>query len=271
MELTVMQLGATVNSLKFEGRETMLRYESEAEYLDSNTYFSSVIGRYGNRIGGAEFPLDGKTYKLDANEGKNQLHGGRDSINRRMWTVEQADTEQVKMSIIMPDGDNGFPGNLKMTVTFKLSDNSLLMVFEGETDAPSVFAPTFHPFFVYNEAKLKINASEHVEVDNELIPTGRLLPCNDEFDYSAAREVPLTLDDAFVLNGEYALSFENENYSMELWTDFPAVQIYSANPNGVAIEPEFFPDSPNHPNFPSTMLRPGEKFRRYAEYRFFKR
>lgn len=270
LELTVMEFGATVHSLKFKGRETVLRCESEEEYAKSGAFYSATIGRYGNRIGGAAFTLDGKEYKLTANEGENQLHGGPDSYDKRYWSVEYADNEKIRMSIFSPDGDNGFPGNLKMTVTYSLTKNALRVLFEGETDAPTVFAPTLHPYFVYGETpSICINANYHLDVDGALIPTGALLPCSGKFDFSAMRELDTSFDDAFVLNGEHALTYKTDAYTMELWTNFPAVQIYSGHPNGVAIEPEEFPDAPNHPAFPNTVLRAGEKFSKWAEYRFF--
>lgn len=269
-ELTVMEFGATVNSLKFKGQETVMRCESEQEYVDTAAFFSAAIGRYGNRIGNAAFTLDGKEYKLVPNEGKNQLHGGPNAFDKRYWTVECADDEKIRLSILSPDGDNGFPGNLKMTVTYSLTENGLRIVFEGETDAPTVFAPTFHPYFVYGGTpSICINAKQHLEVDDGLIPTGVLLPCDGKFDFSEMRELDMSFDDAFVLSGEHALTYKTDRYTMEMWTDFPAAQIYSGRPGGVAIEPEAFPDSPNHPNFPDTTLRPGEKFCKWAEYRFF--
>ncbi len=269
-ELTVMEFGATVNSLKFKGQETVMRCESEQEYVDTAAFFSAAIGRYGNRIGNAAFTLDGKEYKLVPNEGKNQLHGGPNAFDKRYWTVECADDEKIRLSILSPDGDNGFPGNLKMTVTYSLTENGLRIVFEGETDAPTVFAPTFHPYFVYGGTpSICINAKQHLEVDDGLIPTGVLLPCDGKFDFSEMRELNMSFDDAFVLSGEHALTYKTDRYTMEMWTDFPAAQIYSGRPGGVAIEPEAFPDSPNHPNFPDTTLRPGEKFCKWAEYRFF--
>ena len=269
-ELTVMEFGATVNSLKFKGKETVMRCESEQEYVDSGAFFSAAIGRYGNRIGNAAFTLDGKEYKLVPNEGKNQLHGGPNAFDKRCWSVECADDEKIRLSILSPDGDNGFPGNLKMTVTYSLTENGLRIVFEGETDAPTVFAPTFHPYFVYSGTpSLYVNAKQHLEVDGELIPSGVLLPCDGKFDFSEMRELDMSFDDAFVLSGEHALTYKTDSYTMEMWTDFPAAQIYSGRPGGVAIEPEAFPDSPNHPNFPDTTLRPGEKFCKWAEYRFF--
>ena len=270
LELSVLELGATASSLKFNGSETMLGYSTPEEYEEGTAYFSAVVGRYGNRIGGASFVLDGKRYELTANERKNQLHGGPMAFSKRKWTAENVDENEIRLSIFSPDGDNGFPGNLKMTVTYTLSGNALRLVFEAETDAPTVFAPTFHPYFRYSGTpSIMINAGEHVEVDEELIPTGRLLPCEGRYDFSSLRPIDSVYDDAFVLRGTHALTYKTPEYTMELHTDFPAAQVYSGRPGGVAIEPEAFPDSPNHANFPSTALYPGEKFRKWAEYRFF--
>jgi len=269
-ELTVMEFGAIVNSLKFKGQETVLRCDSEQEYVDAGAYYSAIIGRYANRIAKSAFTLDGKEYKLVPNEGENQVHSGPNSIDKRYWTVECADDEKISLSILSPDGDNGFPGNLKITVTYSLTENGLRVVFEGETDAPTVYAPTFHPYFAYSSTpSICINAKQHLEVGSDLIPTGKLLDCEGKFDFSEMREIDTSLDDAFVLTDEHALTLKTDSYTMEVWTDFPAVQVYSGNPAGVAIEAEAFPDSPNHPNFPDTTLRPGEKFCKWVEYRFF--
>ena len=272
IELTVMELGATVNSLKFKGQETVLRHDTEEEYIAASSFFGACIGRYGNRIGNARFTLDGKEYLLAANEGKNQLHGGPGSYDRRYWTVEYADEETLRLSILSPDGDNGFPGTLKMTVIYTLLEDGIRVVFLGGTDKPTVFAPTIHPYFTYREsAAIRINADSHLAVDEGLIPTGELLPCEGKFDFHELRKLDLSYDDAFVLNGSEALEFVSDNYTMKMITDFPAAQMYTGKAGGVALEPEAFPDSPNHPNFPSTVLRPGEVFEKFVEYRFSER
>ena len=291
LEVAVTGLGATVLSVKYKGEEMTCGYQCPKCALEGKGFLFKSVGRYANRIGNACFDLDGKHYVLAPNEGKNQLHGGPDSYDKRIWNTEIVDgvdergekTEALKCSIFSPDGDNGFPGNLTMTVTFSLVRSTLHIVFGGETDAPTHFAPTVHPYFNLGrsgsvmDARLQIKASGHLDVDSELIPTGKILPCDGRFDFSQTRTISTDFDDCFICPEEYCCTLEMNGHSMEVWTDMPAIQIYTGismpapynSHDGVAIEPEFYPGSPNYPEFPSTVLRPGEAFCKYVDYKFF--
>ena len=262
-----MDYGAPILSLRYKGVETVASHQNPEEYINDSTYLCKTVGRYGNRIGKSRFTLDGREYILVPNEGDNQLHGGPMSFCERVWDVI-ADEDSIRMSISSPDGDNGFPGNLTMSVIFTIVADALHIDFEGETDMLTVFAPTIHPYFLCDGAQMILNAGNHVEVDGELIPTGNIVPCSGKYDYTSWRTVTDDLDDAFVIESDYALTYANKDFKMEVWTDFPAVQVYSGSSLGVAIEPEFYPDSPNHENFPDTTLHPGNKFRKYCEYKF---
>ena len=283
MRASVATLGGTIVSIKFHDKEMVLGYADPADYVPGRFSLNLTIGRYANRIGNASFILNDKKYLLPANEGKNILHGGKNNYGNRKWTAEIVDDNTVAMSIFSPDGDNGFPGNLTMKAIYSIEEPDTFQVkFEGETDADTVFAPTVHPYFSFGDTgsvldlKMKMNASGHLEVDDGLIPTGNILPCEDEFDFSSEKAVNVNFDDAFVLNSEHALSISNDNVAMDMYTDMPAVQIYTGKglkapfkPNeGIAIEPEYFPDSPNHSNFPSTVLKAGEKLSKYVQYKF---
>ena len=282
LELSVMTLGATVTGLKFRGRETVLRYDAAEDYLNKIGYINAAIGRYANRIRGARFSLNGREYILPANEGRNQLHGGPESYDRRVWQGELVCDDAVRFTLFSPDGDNGFPGNLTAAVTYRVQGGAFRMDFEAVSDADTVFAPTSHLYFNLDgsahilDHELMINAGRYLEVDGELIPTGRLLPTEGDFDFKAMRKVAGDYDHCFVLSSSHACTVQAGGISMELHTDFPALQIYTASMMGepfgrnagLAIEPEFFPDSPNHPEFPTTLLKAGEKFHKYAEVRF---
>lgn len=281
LQLSVTNLGATVVSLRYKGRETVLGYDSPALYLEKDAFLGAVIGRYANRIGGSAFTLGGVEYRLPANEGENQLHGGPDSYDRRPWEAEIRG-ETLRFTLQSPDGDNGFPGNLTAVVDYSLQGDTLRMDYEARCDKDTVYAPTSHMYFDLSgkgdslKARLEVNADYVLEVDKGLIPTGRLLPVDPVFDFRKMRTVGRDYDHCFVLNGEYCCALEDGGLRMEIRTDFPAVQIYTGTfvpaphgkNGGLAIEPEFFPDSPNKPDFPSTLLRAGEDFRRWAEYRF---
>lgn len=282
LSVSVSSRGATVTSLRFRGRETVLGYDSDEGYLRGGAYLGATVGRVGNRIGGSAFELNGVRYALAPNEGENQLHGGPNSYDRRLWTAEKLDELALRFTLDSPDGDNGFPGNLRAGVVYRVSGATLRIEFEGESDRDTVYAPTNHMYFDLAgkgeilSARLWLGADRVVEPGPGLIPTGRLLPAEGAFDFSTLRPVAQDYDHAFVLTGEHACRMEDEGIAMDLYTDFPALQVYTgkfldpphrAN-HGLALEPEFFPDGPNHPDFPSITLRAGERFFRWAEYRF---
>ena len=282
LELSAMELGATVTSLKYRGREQVLRYDAAEDYLNKVPYICSAIGRYANRIGKSSFTLGGIEYILPANEGRNQLHGGPESFDRRVWRAELVGDSAVRFELDSPDGDNGFPGHLKAAVTYSLCGNSFRIDFEGLSDADTLYSPTSHMYFVLDSSQsclnteLMINADRYVEVDRELIPTGRLLPADGAFDFRTSRPIGQDYDHCFVLSSTHACTMKSGGQSIELHTDFPAVQIYTASAMtapftkncALAVEPEFFPDGPHQPAFPSTVLKKGEKFHKYAEFRF---
>ena len=282
LQVCVITLGATVYSIKYKGRETVLNYPDAQSYLDGTAFINAAIGRYGNRIGDAKFSLNGKEYQLVANEGKNQLHGGPMSYDKRVWQAEVLGDNSVRMSIFSPDGDNGFPGNLTAGVTYSVEGSTLRMDFDGISDADTVYAPTSHLYFNLDnsdnvlEHKLWVNSSGWLEVDEGLIPTGTVLPTEGDFDFSSLRTIGVNFDHCFTLNGEHACTAQAGGIRMDMYTDFPAMQLYTGSamgaPHGVngglAIEPESYPDSPNKPQFPTTTLKAGEKFLKYARFVF---
>ena len=281
LAVSVTTLGATVTALRYRGRDCVPSYDSPEGYLGGTAYLGAAIGRYGNRIAGARFTLNGKEYRLPANEGPNQLHGGPESYDRRAWTAEVLE-DAVRFTLLSPDGDNGFPGNLSAALTYSLSGSTLRLDFEGDTDADTVYAPTSHMYFDLSgrenclAAELSVGASRYLEVDAGLIPTDITPVEGTRFDFRSMRKIGSAYDHCFVLDGETACVLRDGEVQMTLTTDFPAVQVYTGEflpppfkPFGaVALEPESFPDSPNRPDFPDTTLRAGEHFRRWAEYRF---
>ena len=282
LTLSVSTLGATVQRLRYKGRDCVLGYDSPEEYLAGSAYLGATVGRVGNRIGGSAFTLDGVRYALTPNEGENQLHGGPDSFDRRRWEAEILNENALRLTLLSPDGDNGYPGTLRAAVTYRVTGGTLRIEFEGESDRDTIFAPTNHMYFDLSgkgqvlENNLWLNAERYVEPGAGLIPTGRLLPAEGDFDFRSPRRIGRDYDHAFVLSGEHACTLCAGGLQLELWTDFPAMQVYTgaflppphAPRQGLALEPEFFPDSPNHPGFSDITLRAGERFRRWAEYRF---
>ena len=281
LEVSVTTYGAMVTSIKYKGVERAVCYSTTEDAISGKGYLCKTIGRYANRIGRAAFALDGVEYRLPANEGENQLHGGPNSYDKRVWEAKVED-DSVLFSIFSPDGDNGFPGNLRMTIRYALRGSTVRIDFGGETDKATVYAPTVHHYFNLNnadsvlEAELQVNASGHLEVDSGLIPTGKILQCEGKFALNEMRVIGENLDDCFLTPEELLCTLKMGSCRLETWSDMPAVQIYTGEHlhepfrvnQGIAIEPEFYPDSPNHPEFPSTVLRPGEQFSKYIEYRF---
>jgi len=285
--LKVFELGATAHSLIFDGREMIISHKDVQDYKIGSGNISVIVGRYANRIGGAKFTLNGHEYKLTANERGNTLHGGDENTiwSRRVWKGEIVGENAVKFTLFSPDGDNGFPGNMLASVTYSVEDDRVKLLFEGESDADTVFAPTSNMYFNLDgrknmlTAEICINSSRWLEVGDNLVPTGKLADADGEYDFRNGRVISRDFDNAFALDGEHACSLTCSDTQMDIYTDFPAIHMYCGGGlpadvgknSGIALEPEFYPDSPNKPQFPSTVLKKGEKFCRYAMYIFSKK
>ena len=254
-------------------------------------YFGALVGRYANRIAGGRFPLDGRTYALAPNEGPNTLHGGARGFDKRVWDVAAVE-EGVRLSRVSPHGEEGFPGRLEMSVTYTLDGSGALrIVYEAVTDAPTVLNPTNHSYFNLSGSghagghELRLAASRITPVDAGLIPTGGFDDVTDtRFDFRRARKVGSGYDHNYVTDKGVTEAAEKvaELYDpasgrvLTVATTEPGLQLYTADHlgepfapgDGIALETQHFPDSPNRPGFPSTVLRPGEVFRSETVYGF---
>ncbi|MGW5086117.1 aldose epimerase family protein [Streptomyces coelicoflavus] len=254
-------------------------------------YLGALVGRYANRIAGGRFPLNGRTYALAPNEGPNVLHGGARGFDKRVWDVA-AVAEGVRLSRVSPHGEEGFPGRVEMSVTYTLQESGALRIaYEAVTDAPTVLNPTNHSYFNLGGSghagghELRLAASRITPVDAGLIPTGGLDDVTDtRFDFRRARKVGSGYDHNFVLDKGVTDAAEQvaELYDpasgrvLTVATTEPGLQLYTADHlgepfapgDGIALETQHFPDSPNRPGFPSTVLRPGEVFRSETVYGF---
>ncbi|MGQ4423868.1 aldose epimerase family protein [Streptomyces violaceoruber] len=254
-------------------------------------YFGALVGRYANRIAGGRFPLDGRTYALAPNEGPHTLHGGTRGFDKRVWDVAAVE-EGVRLSRASPHGEEGFPGRLEMSVTYTLDESGALRIaYEAVTDAPTVLNPTNHSYFNLSGSghagghELRLAASRITPVDAGLIPTGGLDDVTDtRFDFRRARKVGSGYDHNYVLDKGVTEAAEKvaELYDpasgrvLTVATTEPGLQLYTADHlgepfapgDGIALETQHFPDSPNQPGFPSTVLRPGEVFRSETVYGF---
>jgi len=294
MIVEVMTLGAMLTEIQAPDRQGIFTNvvpgtNSFDAYLH-NTFSaqSQVIGRVANRIANARFTLDGVEYQLDANSGRNQIHGGRNGFGRRVWQSQMLPPGEhdasVRFTISSPDGDDGFPGNLTDSVTYTLTDdNELRLDYTASTDKATPVNLCCHAYFNLagyggvGGQELWLNADQYTPTDNQLIPTGEIVPVKgtpldfttpaligEHADQLTGRR---TFDNNFVINGGgkslvlAARARDPESGRvLEVRTTQPGIQLYTGNRHAFALETQHFPDSVNHSNFPSTILRPGETF-----------
>lgn len=310
LEADVFGYGARIAALRVPvaggWRNVTLGHAALEPYVTEHSHLGATAGRFANRIGGARFTLDGKTYDLPANNGPNTLHGGPDGFAYRLWAAAP-DGGGVAFTLVSPAGDQGFPGQLTAQVRYTVAGAALVIDYTATTDAPTVLNLTNHAYFnlagggpdaaLITDHVLTVAADRFVPTRPDLIPTGDLAPvAGTAMDFRTphrigeridADEPPLKLaggyDHCYVLadapRGEpmFAARVEAAGLTMETWTTEPAVQVYSGNflkgqpfkwRTGLCLETQHFPDSPNQPQFPSTVLRPGETFRSRTVYRF---
>ena len=322
VKMSVTNFGGRIISLLVPDKigllaNVVLGYDSAKKYLNGNASFGATIGRYGNRLAKAKFTLEGKEYQLAVNNGVNALHGGPKGFHKVYWNVKPVAKPEgvaLEMTYLSKDGEEGYPGNLSVKVTYILTDlNELMIDYEAMTDKTTVLNLTNHSYFnlagegngdILNHS-VTINADRFTPVDEGLIPTGELRPVKGTpFDFLSAHAVGERIeqpdlqlkfgkgyDHNWVLNkkaNELSLAatvFEpTTGRVMEAWTTEPGVQFYTGNflngkdigpsgkpynfRNGLCLETQHFPDSPNHKDFPSTILKPGEVYMQRTVYKF---
>ncbi len=322
MQARIMTYGGIIVSLTAPDREghyadVVLGYDSLADYLKGNSaYFGAMIGRYGNRIAHGRFELDGVTYKLATNNGPNALHGGLVGFDKVVWKVAKAAVgahgPELELTYLSRDGEEGYPGNLKVKATYTLmEDDSLRLEYEAVTDKDTVVNLTQHSYFNLRGHGdilghvLQIPASRFTPVDDTLIPTGELRSvAGTPFDFRQPTAIGARINtpDEQLTNGKgydhnwvldkapgaltiVASVYERETGRvLEVFSTEPAVQFYSGNfldgtsvgkggwayarHDGLALEPQHYPDSPNHADFPSVVLKPGQTYRNTIMYKF---
>lgn len=279
-------------------------------------FLSTLVGRYGNRIAKGKFTLEGKEYSLSINNGPNHLHGGPTGFHARVWDAEQLSENSLKLHYLSADGEEGFPGNLDMTVVYTFTDdNELVIDYTGTTDKTTVVNMTNHGFFsltgianptpTIEDLECEINADYYVPIDDTSIPTGEIESVKGTpFDFTTPHAVGERIDadhiqtkrgagydHCFVLNkkqpGELTFAARvvepKSGRMMEVYTTEPGVQVYTDNwadgykgqhgatfprRSAICFEAQHFPDSPNHPYFPSVVLKPGEVYTQKTIYKF---
>jgi aldose 1-epimerase len=317
VEAVVISYGATLVSLKVPDRngkvaDIVLGYDDLSDYEQGTSFFGATIGRYGNRIAGGEFTLDGTVLHLPKNDGPNSLHGGTKGFNKRVWTGvdrSRADAQVLELSYTSPDGEEGYPGTLMVKVTYTLpaETNELRIDYAATTDKDTVVNLTNHSYFNLSgdasreivDHRLLLRAPQFTPVDSTLIPTGELRAVHGTpFDFAKLTAIGARIhqddeqlkfgkgyDHNWVLKREEkgGLQLAAEVFEptsgrvLEVLTTEPGIQFYSGNfldgtakgkggqpyghRTGLCLETQHFPDSPNHPKFPSTVLKPGESYR----------
>ena len=281
--------------------DVVLGLPAARDYVDDGGYLGATIGRFGNRIAGGRFDLDGVEHRLTTNQFGNTLHGGERGFDRHAWAVADEGPTHATLTLTSPDGDQGFPGRLEVAVTFRVAPGEVEIAYRARTDAPTVVNLTNHAYFQLDGAgtgpvddhELEVAAAAFLPLRDDLVPTGEVRAvAGTRFDLRRARRlgdvlagddpqlrIAGGLDHHYVVDGSglrrAARLVGRSGRSLEVHTDQPGVQVYTGahfdgsvtgldgplGPRaGVALETQGFPDAPNHPDFPSAVLRPGQEY-----------
>lgn len=309
-EIQLIDYGAHIISVKVPDRSGKLAnvnlgYDNFASYLERHPYLGSTVGRFCNRIADGSFSLDGQTYKLAVNNGRNHLHGGVLGFDRLMWSYEEITSSRIcgiRFHLMSPDGQEGYPGNLSVSVDYQWNDhNELTYSFQATTDKSTVINLTNHAYWnLSGEAgeilqhELQLNCEKYLPIDETLLPVGRYESVtNTPLDFrtptkigtriAQVQKVTSGYDHCFVVDGTEEelrlaarISEPNSGRVMEVLTTQPGIQLYTGNHlsgsfpryGGFCLETQHFPDSPNKPNFPTTRLDPGQTFNATTVHRF---
>ena len=320
-EAQICTYGGILTSLKVPDRHGVIGdvvwgYDNLADYLKRGNYFGALIGRYANRIALGRFTLDGHAYTVPPLYGPNSLHGGLKGFDKVVWTVAKVHADgpepSLELEYLSRDGEQGFPGNLRVTATYTLhADNALRLEFTAVTDAPTVCSLTNHSYFNLAgrggvlDCLLTIEADRFTPTGPDAIPTGELRAVRGTpFDFTHPTAIGARInaadeqlkiahgyDQNWIINrpapgklvSAATVADPASGRVMELWTTAPGLQFYSANfmsgttgkggwiyqpRQALCLEPQQFPDAPNQPAFPSSVLRPGQTYRHTILYRF---
>lgn len=320
LEVKITNYGGIITALQAPDRagvpgDIVLGFDDLASYLRGHPYFGCIIGRYGNRIAGGRFTLGGRTYQLAVNNGPNHLHGGLVGFDKKVWHATAAksdDAVMLTLSYLSRDGEEGYPGNLAVTVIYTLTNrNALRIDYLATTDRDTVLNLTNHTYFNLAgrgdvlDHEVMINADHFTPVNEALIPTGELASVDGTpLDFRQPMRIGARINDPheqiayaggydhnFVINGAAGelrlavrVSEPTTGRMLEVMTTEPGMQLYTGNfldgtlvgkggwvyarRSGLCLETQHFPDSPNQPDFPSTVLRPGETFRSTTVFTF---
>ncbi|MBO4539957.1 MAG: galactose mutarotase [Clostridia bacterium] len=313
MRLQVSTYGARIHKILVEDKkgnfiDVVAGFENAEDFMGDNPYFNAVIGRVANRIGGARFTLNGKEYLLFKNDGKNSLHGGKEGFDRKIWTAEIVDENAVKMNYFSPDGEESYPGNLTVSVTYRLTDeNEVRIEYEAVSDKDTICSLTNHAYFNLDgdfrtvlDHEVFIASDKITTIDETLIPHGDFTSIKGTaYDFSVQKKIgkDIKTDDFmlniargydfnYVLNNDgkspVASAYSNKSgIRMEVFTDRPCMQLYTGNfldglqgkktygyQSAFCMETQGYPNACNVPSFPSMTLKKGERYFARTSYKF---
>lgn len=316
MSIAVMNYGATLIAVNVPDKNgktenVTLYLDSFDDYAGGHPLFGSVVGRFANRIVEGRFTIDGTTHQLETVRNGIHIHGGREGFQKLLWNVEpfhEADSAGIRLTHTSPDGHEGYPGELRVTVIYRLgADNALSIEYRAATDKPTHLNLTNHAYWNLGGAqsgdvldqRLTLNADRYLPSDKRRVPTGEIASVKSTpFDFTEPHTIGERIeatqggyDHCYVINREQPgklvlcakASDPESGRKMEVWTTQPGVQLYTANGlgprfqangkpygkyHGFCLETQHYPDSPNQPGFPSTLLRPGETFAHKTVHKF---
>jgi aldose 1-epimerase len=315
LEISITNYGGIITSVimpdKHSNREEITAgFPTLSDYLKGHPHFGVIVGRFANRIAKGSFAIEGEIFSLPINNGLNHLHGGDNGFHVKLWDYdfeEKNDSASLKLTYLSPHLEEGYPGNLEVSVIYTVNDNNELAIdFFAKTDTATHVNLTSHGYFNLSGFKnnifdhhLYVNSDKYVEVDETQIPTGKLIPSsNFPFDFSTSKQlecgiksIPGGIDHCYVLNKDKSfkapaaiLTHEESGRKLIVYCTHPGLQVYTGNSldgsekghNGIVyhknwaicMEMQHLPDSPNQPSFPSTLLKPGETYHQKAKLVF---
>ncbi len=317
MKVEITDFGATVCKIEVPDQDgnlidVVLGYDEVQGYEEGTVFFGSTVGRSANRIGGGTFRLHEVEYVLDQNNGGNNLHSGMAFYHLRFWEVKEVSDTEIICNLESPDGDQGYPGNVTLSVTFTLTeDNELKIAYAGIPDQDTILNLTNHSYFNLDghasgsvlEQEIWLDADAFTRADADSIPTGEIVSVEGTpMDWRKAKKIGAEIEEdyeALILGGGYdhnwvlktegtfqlvgSLSSQVSGLKMEVYTDMPGIQIYTGNfldhengkngiiyekRSGVCFETQYFPDGIHHENFPSPVVKAGEKYETTTSYKF---
>lgn len=286
--LIVLDYGAIIQKLLVKDKEgktvnTVAGFNSTNSYLKDDKFLGACVGRYAGRISNGRFELDREMYHLHQKDGVH-LHGGKEGFGKKYWKIEKVHHGRepyVKLGYQSKHLEEGYPGNIKATVTYKLINNELHIIHEASTDRTTIINLTNHSYFrldddsEINDYNLQINCSKAVELDSNKLPTGEIVSIDlTHLDFLTEKPIQNTsLDNVYVIdsNDKFVakVSSEKSGISMQVSTNQPGIVVYTPSEfPAICFETQNYPDAPNHKHFPNCKLRPGEVYRNEARFAF---